>query len=197
MRWKLTDVIVAICAVGLLALFAIAVSCKRANYARTECSYNLKMVHLDYANYLIDHGNFVTQLSTNKGGTMESADQLTNAAVHFQALVSKDVPPFHHLVCPLDRSVQAATSHSLANSDLSYFLSLNPPTEQGRWILSGNRNVSFSGESRKAVWNRAIGLHGETGYLLFLDGSVSQVDSVGLEKSFNQGGNTANRIAVP
>jgi hypothetical protein len=197
MRWKLTEVIVAVCIVGFLTLLAFAVSCKRNNHARTECSYNLKMVHLDYANYLIDHGNYATQVSTNEGGTMEFANQLTNAAVHFQALVAKDVPPLYHLVCPLDRSVQAATSHNLANSNLSYFLSLNPPAEQGRWILSGNRNLSFSGESRKAVWNRAVGLHGETGYLLFLDGSVSQVDSVGLEKAFNQGGNARNQIAIP
>jgi hypothetical protein len=197
MRWRLTDVIVATCIAGMLVLLALAISQKHANYAQTECSNNLKMIHLDYANFLFDHGNFVTRLSTNHGGTMELTNQLTNAAVQFQALVFEGVPPFHRLVCPLDRSVHAAMSHTLANSNLSYFLSLNPPAEEGRWILSGNRNLSFSGESRTAAWNAAIGLHGEAGYLLFLDGSVSKIDSVGLETSFSQGGNATNQIAIP
>lgn len=180
----------------MLALLGIAASQKRPNYAQTECIYNLKMVHLDYVNYLTDHGKFVTRISTNQGGTMEFASQWTNAAAYFRALASGDTP-LHYLVCPLDKSIQAAKRDKLTNANVSYFLSLNPPAENEHWILSGNRNVSFSGEPRKAAWNPAIGMHGETGYLLFLDGAVTQVDSIGLEKFFNQGGNTTNQIAFP
>jgi hypothetical protein len=196
MRWQRIEVITVVCVVGMLALLAVAASQKRTNYAQTECIYNLKMVHLDYVNYLTDHGKFVTQVSTNQGGTMEFANQLTNAAVHFRALVSGDTP-LHYLVCPLDKSVRAAKPDKLTNTNVSYFLSLNPPADNGQWILSGNRNLSLTGEPRKAAWNPAIGLHGETGYLLFLDGAVTRVDSIGLEKFFNQGGNPTNRIAIP
>jgi hypothetical protein len=196
MRWKRIEVIAVGCVVATLSFLDITTSLKRRNYAQTECIYNLKMVHLDYVNYLTDHGKFVTQISTNQGGTMEFANQLTNAAVHFRALASSDTP-LHYLVCPLDKSVQAAKRDKLTNTNVSYFLSLNPPTENGQWILSGNRNLSFTGEPRKAAWNPAIGLHGETGYLLFLDGAITRVDSIGLEKFFNQGGNTTNRIAIP
>jgi len=196
MRWQRIEVIAVVCVVGMLALLAIAASQKRPNYGQTECIYNLKMVHLDYVNYLTDHGKFVTQVSTNQGGTMEFADQLTNAAVHFRAMASGDAP-LHYLVCPLDKSVQAAKPDKLTNTNVSYFLSVNPPDENGQWILSGNRNLSFTGESHKAAWNPAIGLHGDTGYLLFLDGAVTRVDSVGLAKFFNQGGNPTNRIAIP
>jgi len=196
MRWKRIEVIAVGCVVATLAFLVITASLKRRNYAQTECIYNLKMVHLDYVNYLTDHGKFITHISTNQGGTMEVANRLTNAAVHFRALVSGDTT-LHYLVCPLDNSVHSATPDNLTNTNLSYFLSLDPPAENGQWILSGNRNLAFTGKPRKAAWNPAIGLHGDTGYLLFLDGAVTRVDSIGLEKSFNQGGNTTNRIAIP
>lgn len=196
MRWQRIEVIAVGCVVAMMAFLAVAASQRRPNYAQTECIYNLKMVHLDYVNYLTDHGKFVTQTSTNQGGTMEFVNQLTNAAVYFRALVSGDTP-LHYLVCPLDKSVRAAKPDKLTNTNVSYFLSLNPPAENGQWILSGNRNLSFTGKPRKASWNPDIGLHGKNGYLLFLDGAVTGVDRFGLEKVFNQGGNPTNRIAIP
>lgn len=196
MRWRQTEVIVVVGVVGLLVLLAIALSRKRPNYAQTECIYNLKMVHLDYVNFTTDHGKPVTLISTNQGGTMEFADQLTNAAVHFRAMASGDTP-LHYLVCPLDKPVHAARRDNLTNTNVSYFLSVNPPDENGKWILSGNRNLSFTSQSHKAVWNPAIGLHGDAGYLLFLDGSVNRVESAGLAEFFGQNGNPTNRVAIP
>jgi hypothetical protein len=202
MRIRRLEVIAVACVALALAVWGFVASQNLRNYGQTECFYNLRVIHLDYVNYFVDHGKFVTQVSTNQGGTMEFADQTTNAAVHFQAIVLGETPvhveaPIHYLVCPLDKSVQAARPDKLTNTNVSYFLSVNAPSENGQWILSGNRNLSFAGEPRKADWNPTTGLHGETGYLLFLDGAVTRVDSIGLEKFFKQGGNPTNRIAMP
>jgi len=177
------------------------------NHGSTECIYNLKIIWGCYSSFEDQNGLPdlpVTRVPVTKGGTLEFANQTTNVAIHFRALVSGDLSPVHFLVCPLDKRVKAAKASELTNTNVSYFLSLNPPVQNGRWILSGNRNLSLSAESgpsaqptRKAAWNPAIGLHGKTGYLLFLDGSVTRVDSIGLETFFNEEGNVTNRIAIP
>jgi len=196
MRLRLVDIVVVVGVVGVLSLGLLVSIRKRPNYSYTECVYNLKTIYSEYVNFRNEHGKPVTQVSTNSGGTLEFAEQQASAAIHFRAFTFGEMPA-HYLVCPLDKQVEAAKPSELTNTNLSYFLSLNPPPESGQWILSGNRNLSFTGESRRARWNPDLGLHGESGYLLFLDGTVRRVDSVALERTFNQAGNPKNRIAIP
>lgn len=96
------------------------------------------------------------------------------------------------------------TLGSVFNTNISYFLSLNPPPANGKWILAGNRNLSLAVETnlatqeiQRAAWNPALGLHADAGYLLLLDGSVTRVDSATLGKLFNEAGNPTNRLAIP
>jgi prepilin-type processing-associated H-X9-DG protein len=203
MRLRRVDVIVVVGVVGVLSLVLFVSMRKRLNYGQTECIYNLKTIYTEYANYRDAHGKPVTQVSTNDGGTLEFADQQGNASIHFRAFASGEMPA-HYLVCPLDKHVQAAKPNELTNTNLSYFLSVNPPVENARWVLSGNRNLFFADDAnladahpRKAAWNPDQGLHGETGYVLFLDGSVTRADSVAVNKFFNEDGNQTNRIAIP
>lgn len=121
------------------------------------------------------------------------------AADHFRAFTRGGMPA-HHLVCPLDKRARAARPDAMTNTNLSYFLSLNAPKARGTWILSGNRNLFFVAESnsmRHAAWRAETGLHGDTGYLLMLDGSVIRVGDEELNKCFHEAGNITNRLAIP
>jgi hypothetical protein len=177
---------------------------------RPECAYNLRSLYGGYNNFIATHGAFVTEVSTNAGGTKEFAAQEGMAHIHFRALVSsyftpvsQSYPPIHILICPKDQR-EAAPISSISNSNISYFLSQNPPVNSPKWVLAGNRNISFNspGSSnvvteRRIQWDPKVGLHGDTGYLLLLDGSVMRANNDELNSSFSEAGNVTNRIAVP
>lgn len=202
-------VIVVVLAIGV-AILVLGIRSTRGSRDQTECFYNLRSLHVGYESSMGNYSRFVTEISTNAGGTREYADQGGAAYLHFRALVSAyftpaspDYPPIHNLICPLDERV-AAPLGSVFNTNISYFLSLNPPAGNGKWVLAGNRNVSFGAEpkpgtqpTRKVTWNPAIGLHGDSGYLLLLDGSVTRVGNADLQKFFNEAGNSTNRLAIP
>jgi hypothetical protein len=202
MRIRRIDVVVTAILIGILSLFIFYFGARMANYGKTECIYNLKIIHLEVANFMSEHGKFVSQVPTNAGGTLEYANQLTNVACHFRALTS-GIMPAHFLNCPLDKRVRPARPNELTNTNISYFLSINPPSDNGQWVLSGNRNILLTksiGDDTSieaAVWNASAGLHGDKGYLLLLDGSVSHVDSIQLNTCFTNAGNPRNQIAVP
>jgi hypothetical protein len=196
------DIAVSAVLVGIAFLVIWYSGARRVNYGKTECIYNLKIIHLDYANFMSEHGKFVSKISTNAGGTLEYANQLTNVACHFRALVPGTMPTWY-LNCPLDKSVRPAKPIELTNTNISYFLSVNPPSDNGEWVLSGNRNIlltkSIGDDSsiRAASWNANAGLHGDKGYLLLLDGSVSQANNIQVNTCFTNAGNTRNKIAIP
>ena|SRR5258706_15779788 len=202
MRIRKIDVLVVAAFVGIFSVIVFYSGSRMRNYGKTECIYNLKIIHFDYANFMSEHGKFVSQVSTNAGGTLEYASQLTNVARHFRALIPGTMPAWY-LNCPLDKRVRPAKPNELANTNISYFLSINPPFDNGQWVLSGNRNIlltkSIEDDSsiRAAAWNANAGLHGDKGYLLLLDGSVSQVNDVQVNTCFTNAGNIRNQIAIP
>jgi prepilin-type processing-associated H-X9-DG protein len=171
---------------------------------RSECYANLKQISSDWHSFFVERGNFLTEISTNAGGTKELTGDLGGAYNHFRALVTfvsintNSSAPINRLVCPIDSHIPASLK-ILANTNLSYFLSVNASPGNGNWILSGNRNIRRNNYSpaKEYSWNPRQGLHGNAGYILFLDGSVSSVDDVGLAKFFSQNGNETNLLSIP
>ena len=56
---------------------------------------------------------------------------------------------------------------------------------------AGNHNM------RRATWNAVEGLHGDTGFVLLLDGSIDRLGSSELSRRLSEGGNLTNRLVVP
>jgi prepilin-type processing-associated H-X9-DG protein len=86
------------------------------------------------------------------------------------------------------------------NNSVSYFLGLHGDMRMPREVLAGDRNLFASGgvsgcssgispvtvlEREAARWTNAV--HGLTGNVLFFDGSVKQVDSLGFREAIFTG----------
>jgi len=169
--------------------------------------YNLKVVYLNYGLFESDHGGVVTRVSTNDGGTKELVDAGCGPAVHFRAIAQNEGRMWD-LVCRRDRNRVPADRAMLSDTNVSYFLSLNPPCGvvdrevlsamgTARWVLAGDRRVWVDGVLRRAGWREGRALHGERGYILFVDGRVESLDSVELQRAFEEAGNWTNRLAIP
>jgi prepilin-type processing-associated H-X9-DG protein len=169
--------------------------------------HNLKMVYLNYGLFESDHGGVVTRVSTNDGGTKELVDAGYGPAVHFRAIAQNEGRMWD-LVCPRDRNRVPADRAMLSDTNVSYFLSVNPPCGvvdrqvlsamgTARWVLAGDRRVWVDGALGRAGWREGRALHGQRGYILFLDGRVESLDSVELQRAFEEAGNWTNRLAIP
>jgi len=207
MRLRAIDVIaLGWAAFVVLVVVVPALAKKWARAAPTSCIYNLKMIYLDYSLFASEHG-IVTQVSTNEGGTRELAEQGEGPAVHFRAIAQNE-GILQHLVCPKDKFRAAGKRETLSDTNVSYFLSLNPPADAyrvahvsgswtSRWILTGDRNLNVRQAMKEAWWDATKGLHGERGYIVFLDGSVKWLGRTELRRVFEAGGNWSNRLAIP
>ena len=160
----------------ILVLFSCSKQTRERIYS-TECAYNLKVIHATSDRYLQDNRNWVSELSTNQGGTKEFASDIKASWRHFSALFP-DPPPWSMLLCPKDaRYTNSTPTSTLQNSNISYFLSLNLDARNPQWILAGTRNISEQEETILPVssnsqtrWHSRFGLHGSRGYLVFADG---------------------------
>src|SRR5262245_1524528 len=111
---KKADVLATITTVALLF---VVVSCQvhrtRSIAQESRCINNLRGLMGGAQGFALDHGHFVTQISTNLGGTKEYVDQPQNAYMHFRVLVSSYLTtsstntPIKELVCPLDNRLPA------------------------------------------------------------------------------------------
>jgi hypothetical protein len=197
----------------LIAAFGLLVACHtrsaRLHREAGECVSNLRNLDAAYETFILENGKPVTEFPINRGGTGEHRADHTMVYMHFRALVPFCIRAASAsmvadiLVCPLD-SRQPAFLGEVYNTNISYFLSLNPPaTSNPDWILMGNRNISLNAQlnvsrnRENAMWIPEAGLHGNTGYLLFRDGSVRRVGDENLSKLFTKSGNQTNRLAVP
>jgi hypothetical protein len=168
-----------LCASVLLLLALAIASFKKTQQLsyRTECGYNLRVVHGAFDWFIRDSQKWITQVSTNNGGTMELSSDPKAAYRHFAALPSVEGV----LACPKDLRFQASTTGGIQNSNISYFLSINVDLNNPQWILAGTRNISQSSEVllplhslTQSKWHADFGLHGAQGYLVLVDGSVDQ-----------------------
>jgi hypothetical protein len=152
-------------------------------------------------------GKFPWMISTNRDGSLE----LTNSGMvfrHFSA-ASNELVSAKGLSCFQDSGRERANSFEhFSNSNLSYFISLDTQrhqTSQAPSILAGDRNirggtalsssVGIVRKSDKLVWSKEI--HRKAGNVGLVDGSVLQVDDVGLNNAVAAMTNAAIRLAIP
>jgi prepilin-type processing-associated H-X9-DG protein/prepilin-type N-terminal cleavage/methylation domain-containing protein len=136
-------------------------------------------------------------------------------ATVFQSL-SNEISPYS-LVCPTDSRKYATNWQPLANSNISYFLSLSsidsPPQAT---VLAGDRHVSPRGDVTVdsstpgfvARWQSELGLHPPRdrkerglsvpyGNILFADGHVEMLDDAGLARALGNSNGGTNLLAIP
>ncbi len=111
------------------------------------------------------------------------------------------------IVCPEDKRRTWATNWVIdfSNQNLSYFVGFNASETNANSLLSGDRYLTAAQTlangflelttNENVRWTRKY--HTYHGYLLLADGSVQQVDSVGLQKALRNSGVATNRLAIP
>jgi hypothetical protein len=113
------------------------------------------------------------------------------------------------LFCPKDSSRFNATNFGagLASSNISYFIGVDVTSSMNpQMILSGDRNLQSGGVPVKpglrqfwtndpVVWS--AGQHTNVGTIGLADGSVQQISSSTLLRTFQATGFATNRFAIP
>lgn len=167
----------------LAALMLPAVSRARLKADRVKCVSNLKQIGAGFHLFANDHqGRLPMEVSIREGGSLEWV-RGGNAFKHFQALSTELGHP-RILNCPTDARSPANNWSSLANSNLSYFVSLEPKLNNSRSLFAGDRNISQTDvelsnvmQTTYATVHWTTNLHSAKGNLLFGDGRVEQVNN--------------------
>jgi len=171
---------------------------------RINCVNNLKQDGLAFRLWEGDNGDkYPMAVSTNKGGTMEYAED-GNAFRHFQVM-SNELSTPKILVCPADDRTPAANFAKLKNKNVSYFVGLNAEETRPQMLLTGDRNITngIAPEHSilKLVPDQPAGwtedLHNGQGNVGLADGSVQQVTIDSLRNAIKNSADATNRIALP
>ncbi len=172
---------------------------------RLRCVGNLKQVNLSFLMWSNDHEEkFPWQVSTNQGGSMEFIGT-SETFQHFLA-VSNEMTSPKPLWCRSDSQRTSAQrfDSGLANSNLSYFVSLDAVERQPHSILSGDRNltggvltngVMLLTTNSRAGWTEAM--HKNAGNISFADGSVQQMSADGLKAFVKEKAELPARLVIP
>ncbi|HXG48116.1 MAG TPA: prepilin-type N-terminal cleavage/methylation domain-containing protein [Methylomirabilota bacterium] len=169
----------------LAALLLPSLTKARVRARQTDCLSRLKEIGVAFHAFAHDHNSlFPMQVPAASGGTLEFAREAwqsgsgANAFRHFQAL-SNELALTKILVCPSDYRSPAPDFRRLANSNISYFVTLNPAFGQSDTVLAGDRNLAGAqavGGLLSVHTNSPLSwtdqLHLGRGNLLFADGHV-------------------------
>jgi len=196
-------IIIAVLAI-LAAMLLPALASAKRKAQRINCVNNLKQDGLAFRLWEGDNGDkYPMAVSTNKGGTMEYAED-GNAFHHFQVM-SNELSTPKILVCPADNRTAAASFARLKNQNVSYFVSLDATEVRPQMLLTGDRNVTNGLSPVRSVlelrpeipagWTEAM--HNGQGNVGLADGSVQQVSIPGLQQMLKNTGDSTNRIALP
>jgi prepilin-type processing-associated H-X9-DG protein len=200
-----TEVLVLVLMLAMLAglAWAFAGSARRIRRHIT-CSQNLKEIGLAVPDFARDHGDHAAwEMSTNNGGSLEYGRSGAQTFRHFQ-VQSNYILDCLLLSCPQDNRDVAASWESLSNTNVSYFVGLDSAPRLPRSIMAGDRNITPASSvilqwnpSSPPQWVKSVGLHGNKGHVVFGDGHVQELDSLGLSKALQRAGMSTNRFAVP
>jgi len=171
-----------------------------------ECANNLQYVGLALRIWANDHGDkFPTMVSTNLGGSQEYAET-GQVFRHYLSLSNQLGSPLK-LVCPADSRRASRDWASLANANISYFISLDAEDRGGGMLWIGDRHLesrpSQSGSllvlTPKTSVNWGPALHGEMAGNVMIDGVVQPVYAPELTKFVQKSltGTVPNRLEFP
>jgi hypothetical protein len=161
------------------------------------CINNLRSINGGLQQFWIDHNEWPQRVSTNNGGTKG----LTNAWQHYQ-IFSNYLQSTTWLTCPTDIRNPAKDWHTLANSNISYFIVAEFGSDQSV-LWAGDRNftrksntiISLDSEE-KFQWETNIGIHQGFDFgVVLLDSAPIQVNSRELSKIIKKATRT-NSITV-
>jgi prepilin-type N-terminal cleavage/methylation domain-containing protein len=217
----LTEVLVVIVVLAVLVMILIPTGPVGKDRAmRIACANNLKQIVLAYKIWPDDQSDkYPMQIPIKYGGTMEFTDT-SECFRHFQ-IISNELTTPKILICPADTDRFAATNFTagIGNKILSYFVGLDAADEYPNRWLSGDDNFEIEGDSVKpgllrlltntpVAWNSSRhvlpNVHLWTpardkfiGNIGLADGSVQEVNIVGLQMALQNTGLATNRLAIP
>ena len=181
---------------------------------RVQCIMNLKQVGLSFRVWEGDNNDtypmFVPQ--TN-GGSMEFTNG-ANAWKHFQVM-SNELSTPKILFCPVESDANRHPANTfggvpgpdmfLSNSNVSYVVGIVSNELNPQLILSGDHNLTNGAAIKNGMleltrsqpigWTREM--HNEVGNLALADGSVQQINSMGLQSAVASSGAATNLIQMP
>jgi hypothetical protein len=198
-------VVLLIIAVGVLAYLIYLPRLPPPAPIVIGCQNRLKQVALSLNVWEGDHENKLPwEVSTNTGGARELLSSGL-ASVCFRVM-SNELSTPKTLLCPSDNKRCLATDFlDLADSNISYFISVSTSLGNSKSILSGDRNLEVSSKPVEVgifvlATNLSVGwtrdLHGRSGNILFADERVTMTSS-NLSQLVQKQVPPENRILVP
>jgi hypothetical protein len=172
----------------------------------TDCASNLKQIGIAFRTFALDNiEKFPMQISVTNEGTKEL---ITSGLVspHFGA-ISNELSAPKVLLCPQDtkREYAANFTTDFGDGNISYFVNVDASKESPSAILCGDRNLVINSRPAKGLVQLATNqtvswssqLHRKRGYILLVDGSVSEQTSPQLQATVQSAVNATNRLVVP
>ena len=204
-RLELAIVVLLVVIVAVLVLSVVKAA--RGNAHLIQCNTNLKEVGLALKIWANDHNDHLpVTVSTNLGGSLEYAMNV-QAFRHFLT-VSNELGSPLKLTCPADSRWSSRDWSTLANNNLSYFISLDAEERDAGMFMLGDRhldggtntvgNVLTVTAKSHLSWGTAN--HGErVGNIVLVDGSAHQIWEAELHKYVltNAANAVSNRLEFP
>jgi len=201
--FTLTELFIILAVASMLVVLLVpAFSRAKQRAQRISCTSYLKQVGVAFKFWALDHTNlYPMQVSLTNGGSREFI--LTGAVFRqFQVMSNELVTPYI-LACPADRRRPARDFESLANPNLSYFVTVDADDDHPQMVMAGDRNLTNGSPmvnglltlttNRPAGWTQE--LHNGCGQLLLIDGSVQQMSTPTLRLGLQ--GSEGSRLAIP
>jgi len=209
--FTLIELLVVICVIAVLAAVLLPAHSGPSRATRVVCMSHLKQIDLGFYLYAEDYGGkFPMQVSVMNGGTMEFIYS-GHAFPHFEKLrkYMNESQPFTMLVCPSDKSRQAATNYEALNDmNVSYFLNADAchTNNPSQTFFAGDRNLKSNGQTvgpgllmvaTNVDLNWSGELHLRGGNLAFADGHVEWSKTNELNSVIQHQLLATNHIVVP
>jgi len=206
--FTLTEFLVVLAVVLLLALLLPAWSSPKRKASRVDCMNNLKQVSTAFrlwgGGFGGTNGYYPAHVTTNTGGALELAAQ--GEVFRIFQVMSNELNTPKILICPADTRTAAASFGTLSNANLSYFVSADADEANPRMLLFGDRNLTLNGltglrglvalpTNAPVGWVRT-NLHRTEGFVGLADGSVQQATAARLRQFLAASGRT-NRLVIP
>jgi len=212
----LIELLVVIAVIAILAAMLLPTHSGPRRAISVMCMSNQKQIAIALIMFQDDHGGkYPWQVPATNNGSLELVSNGL-ASVQFLTIATNLGNRSQILICPMDKSRQAATNFSrLTNTNISYFLNLDAVTNMKNTlgadsILSGDRNLEFalkqinSGifvQTTNTMLKWSEGFHGSPnkryGIFAFADGHAQSVRQEDLNKMLNSQPFATNRFCFP